>query len=230
MSRKPGAGHPEGGVRDVFVWDVPVRLFHWTMVVLIAVSWITAELGSMTWHMRSGYAILALVVFRLLWGFFGSRHARFASFVRGPAAVLAYARSIRSGAAVVHPGHNPLGGWSVLALLIVVLVQACTGLFANDDIATEGPMVRYVSAATSSLLTSVHHINFNVLLGLVGLHVAAVLFYLLVKRDNLIVPMFTGRKRLPAGVEGEAGIRPFWIAALLFAACAGAVAALVTVA
>ena len=208
------------------VWDLPVRLFHWVLVALITVSFVTAQVGgnAMVWHERSGLTVLALVLFRLLWGFAGATHARFASFVRGPRAALAYAAALLRGETPFFPGHNPLGGWMVLLLLASLLVQAGTGLFANDDIMIEGPFARYVSKETSDLLTAVHHYNFSVLATLIALHVAAALFYLFVRRENLILPMITGRKQLPAGqpIETPRG-GALWLAAALLAACAAAV-------
>jgi cytochrome b len=223
---QPGQSH-QGQDRTVSVWDLPVRLFHWILVGLIATSWITAEIGgnAMAIHQWSGFGILTLVLFRLLWGFFGGGYARFSSFVRSPAKALAYARALAGGRPPFFPGHNPLGGWMVLTLLASLLLQAGTGLFANDDIMTEGPLARHVSSAASDLLSKVHEINFKVLLTLAGLHIAAALFYLLAKRDNLILPMIHGRKRLPAGFDQEApdGRPRLWLAALLLALCASAV-------
>ena len=186
----------------VQIWDLPTRLFHWLLVLLIAFSWYTGEEGIMEWHMRSGYAILTLIVFRLLWGIFGSQTARFAQFVKGPQAIIAYARALLAG----HPphplGHNPLGTLMIVALLLLVGAQASTGLFANDDIFTEGPLAHLVSKATSDQLTIIHKTNFNVLLVLIAGHVAAALFYLFVKSENLIWPMVTGRKDISAEESG----------------------------
>ena len=180
----------------VRVWDLPVRLFHWLLVALLAASWITAEAGIqyMTWHMRCGYAILALVLFRLLWGFVGSPYARFSSFVVGVPAAWRYLRSWFGARPLRYAGHNPLGGWMVLALLLLIAAQAATGLFATDDIFNDGPLNRLVSNNLADTLTGWHHLIFNLLLGAAALHVLAVVLYLLVKRDNLVWPMVTGRK------------------------------------
>ncbi len=185
----------------VRIWDLPTRLFHWALALLIVFSVTTAKIGGnwMDWHLRSGYAVLTLLAFRLLWGFAGPRYARFAQFVRGPRAVLAYLRAA-PGAAERHAGHNPLGAWSVLALLAALLVQASTGLFANDEIATEGPLAKLVSGATASAMTRVHLLNQNIIYALVALHVAAIAFYFFVKRENLVAPMITGDKR---GIAAE---------------------------
>ena len=131
---------PAMSERRILVWDLPVRLFHWLLVMLVIVSFVTGELGG-TWmqiHLWSGYTILGLLLFRLAWGFIGGHHARFSSFVRGPNAVRRYARTLWDRSAPRHLGHNPLGGWSVLAMLLLLLFQVATGLFANDDIFTQG--------------------------------------------------------------------------------------------
>ncbi len=182
----------------VTVWDLPTRLFHWTLVMLMIAQWLTAEASStMDWHVRGGYAVLALVLFRLLWGFVGSETARFGDFLRGPGATLEYAKALRRGETPHYLGHNPLGAWSIVAMLVLLLIQAGTGLFANDDILIEGPLYAWVSKGTSDWLTTVHKLNFNLLLLVIAVHISAVLFYLLVKRENLIHPMLSGHKRLP---------------------------------
>ena len=217
--------------RPVRVWDLPVRLFHWVIVALIVLSFVTGHVGgnAMRIHELSGFSILTLVLFRVLWGFFGSTHARFGDFVRGLAAARSYAAVLWAGRSAAYTGHNPIGGWMVLALLLCLLTQACTGLFANDDIMIEGPLARHVSKETSDWLTGIHHVNFAVLTVLIAVHVAAALFYLLVKRDNLVLPMITGRKPIAEGrgFEPPRG-GPWWLAVLLLASCAGAVWAVVT--
>jgi cytochrome b len=194
------AGASAAGRAGVPVWDVWVRLFHWAVVALVAFSWWSGTEGGtiMKWHMYSGYAILALVLFRVTWGVVGSTHARFTDFVRGPAAVLGAARELFSRRPMPYAGHNPVGGWMVLALLAALAVQAGTGLFANDDILTEGPLYRHVSKDLSDALTRIHYWNFNVILGLAALHVLGVAHHWIVKRENLVAAMFTGRKQLPA--------------------------------
>src|SRR5512133_1723758 len=149
----------------ILVWDLPLRLFHWLLVLLVVVSVVSAKIGgnAMQIHLLSGYAILSLVLFRILWGFLGGAHARFASFVRGPAAVIAYLRALPRHQAGQHLGHNPAGAWSVIVMLIVLLAQAGTGLFSNDDIATEGPLAKLVSKALSDRITGAHHLNVKLL-------------------------------------------------------------------
>ncbi len=189
----------------VKVWDLPTRLFHWTLVALMIGQWLTAEASStMDWHARGGYAVLALVLFRLIWGFVGSETARFSDFLRGPGAALEYFQALQRGETPHYFGHNPMGAWSIVALLSLLLIQTGTGLFANDDIMTEGPLYAWVSKGTSDWLTTIHKLNFNLLLLVIAVHIAAVLFYLLVKRENLVHPMLSGDKRLPPERAGQA--------------------------
>ena len=215
--------------RGVPTWDLPVRIFHWTLALLIVWQIATASIGgnAMQLHALGGYAILTLVVFRIAWGFLGGTHARFRQFVRGPHAVLRYARSMFTSAHPAPAGHNPLGGWSVLAMLGSLLLQAASGLFANDDVMMEGPLAKHVSGRVSEIATAIHDMNAIVLIALVALHIAAVLFYLLARKQNLIAPMITGRTPFDAPGEaaryGSAGL-----AGLLLACSAAAVYLLVT--
>jgi cytochrome b len=180
------------------IWDGPTRLFHWSLVMLVAAAWWTAEEEMLVWHYRIGMAVLMLLVFRLAWGLFGSSTARFASFVRGPRATLEYLR----GAAPPAIGHNPLGALSVLALIGLTSVVVLLGLFATDDDGLDpGPLAHLVSWDLAEAAQDWHEDAFHLLLVLVGLHVAAILFYALVRRQNLLGPMFTGRGRAPAGAE-----------------------------
>jgi cytochrome b len=212
-------------------WDLPVRLFHWTLVLLLVVSVASGHLGGnlMKWHMRSGYAILALLLFRLAWGFFGSPTARFASFLRGPEGVIGHVRDLLARRHAFHLGHNPLGGWMVVVMILALLFQVAAGLFANDDIATEGPLYNLVSKELSDRLTSLHKLNANVLYGLAGLHVAAIVFYWVARRENLVLPMLTGRKQGSAGPGERLPFASPWRALALFVAASAAVALLVSI-
>ena len=188
---------PDGATR-VAVWDRAVRIVHWLLAALIGLAWWTAEEEMLEWHYRIGLAVLGLVVFRLVWGFVGSSTARFASFVRGPRTIAAYLRG-RSGFVL---GHNPLGALSVLALLAMVALETMLGLFASDeDGFLIGPLAAFVSEDTAESLTELHEDVFDYLLVLIGLHVAAIVFYLLVKRENLVGPMLTGQRHAPPGTE-----------------------------
>lgn len=187
---------------EIPVWDPIVRVVHWTLVLLLAVLVPTGLAGGewLAWHMRTGEAMLALVLFRVAWGFAGSRNARFRAFVRGPRAVGRYARALRHRAHELHATHNPLGAWMVVALLTMLLLQCSLGLFTNDDLLYEGPLAKFVTKDVSDLLASLHRRGWWILLVLAGVHVGAVASYYVLLRDNLVRPMITGRKRLPADV------------------------------
>jgi len=190
------------------VWDLPTRLFHWSLVLLVAFSGITGEFGDdfganvLDWHARSGYAILTLLFFRLLWGFVGGTHARFRSFVRRPRAVLAYLRQLSAGKGEPHLGHNPAGGWSVLLMLACLSLQVGTGLFlSDDDLGFTGPLANTVSDRMSDRLHALHEANFVVLMVLVALHLLAIAFHLWAKKENLVSAMVSGKKPLPAPAQ-----------------------------
>ncbi|MDP1526248.1 MAG: cytochrome b/b6 domain-containing protein [Rhodocyclaceae bacterium] len=172
-----------------YVWDLPLRLFHWLLVACIIGAFVTAKIGGnlMVWHGRLGLAILGLLVFRIVWGFVGSTYARFPQFVRGPQTILAYLRGQWQG-----QGHNPLGALSVLGLLGIVLAQAITGLFANDDIAFNGYLVPLVGSELSGQITSIHRLMENALIALIALHIGAIVFYAHIKKQNLVKPMLSG--------------------------------------
>ncbi len=189
----------------VFVWDIPVRLFHWSLVVLMIALFITGEVmdGVIGLHAKLGQAVLVLVLFRLMWGVVGSSYARFTQFVYGPGTVISYLRSLMAQRHEFIPGHNPLGGWMVVVLLIIVTTQTMLGLFANDDVMFDGPLAYLVSKEASDILTGLHKDLFGVLMVLVGLHVAAVVWHMSFKGENLIPAMFTGYKKLPPGAAAE---------------------------
>jgi cytochrome b len=187
----------------VRVWDAPTRLFHWTIVVLVFLSWLSADQGYMRVHLWSGLTLLALLLFRLGWGLLGSSTSRFKDFLHPPRKVITYLRTQARGGGLLHAGHNPAGGLMVVALLAVLLAQVATGLFANDGLKFSGPLALLVSDDASDRLTRIHGIIFNVILVLIWLHIVAVGFYHFVKGDNLVGPMLSGRKhrsRVPEGV------------------------------
>ncbi|MEM1230048.1 MAG: cytochrome b/b6 domain-containing protein, partial [Pseudomonadota bacterium] len=193
------------------VWDGALRLFHWSLALCFGVSWLTAELGVeyTEWHMRSGYAILGLLMFRLLWGLLGNRFARFAALLPRPRRILAYARTLPDRSAPASAGHSPLAVLAVWTLLALLAIQAGSGLFTTDDIIYSGPYQGAVSAATSDWMTDLHHSNFDWLRLMVGAHLAAVLFYALYKRQNLVRPMVSGRNPLLAAAQA-ASPTPWW--------------------
>lgn len=192
----------------VRVWDLPVRLFHWAIVLLVPALWWTAENDRLDLHVLLGEIALGLLLFRLLWGVLGSSTARFSGFVKGPAAVIRYLRG--TGRAF---GHNPLGGWSVVAMLVALGTQIGLGLFIVQEDAffdePQGPLSHLVSYETSRTLAERHETFFWVLVALIALHVLAVLYYLAVKRDDLVTPMVTGR-RTDDGTGAALVPAPLW--------------------
>ena len=190
----------------IAVWDLPTRAFHWLIVLLMPALWWTGEEHMHDLHLLLGEVALGLILFRLFWGLIGSSTARFAGFVRGPGAIRAYLRGQRPAGV----GHNPLGALSVLALLFLLANVVGLGLFATDeDGLAPGPLSRHVTFDSARILAERHEQLFWILVGFIGLHVAAILFYLVVKRDNLVAPMITGGRE---GAEGEAAMAaaPAW--------------------
>jgi len=211
----------------VRVWDLPTRGFHWALAGLVVASVISAKVGgnAMAWHFRFGYAIFTLLAFRLVWGFVGGRWSRFASFVYAPATLWRYLRHGAQPREHLEAGHNPLGALSVFALLAILLAQVGSGLFADDEIASTGPLIKFVSGATSLALTKWHKTYGQwLIVSLVALHVVAILYYLWRKRQNLIVPMILGDKALPAGTPASRdGVAQRSLAAVVLLACAAGV-------
>ena len=214
------------------VWDLPTRIFHWALFGLIVAMVATGLTGgnAMAWHFRFGYAVLSLLLFRLGWGLIGGRWSRFASFIYSPGTVLRYLRG--QGRPEHSVGHNPLGAGSVFALLFFLFAQVGTGLFSDDDIAASGPLSKFVSNAMVRSLTGYHkNIGKYVLLALVLLHIAAIVFYLVKKKENLIGPMLHGDKSLANRVENSRDDgRSRALALAVFAICAALVATLVRLA
>ncbi len=195
-------------------WDLPTRLFHWLLVLGVALAWLSHNQDWIEVHRWNGYAVLVLVVFRILWGFFGSVHSRFSDFLRGPGVVLRYWRGLESEPA----GHNPAGGWSVMVLLSLMLVQALTGLFNSDGLLFDGPLRYAVDSSVADQLSEIHDQLYWVILGFVGLHVAAIAWYRWVKGRNLVSPMIFG------GSGGVSAPVSNWRALFLLLLCVGALA------
>lgn len=212
----------------IYVWDLPTRLFHWLLVALVVFQFISGNIGGniMAFHVLSGCVILTLLLFRVAWGFVGSTQSRFATFVRGPGVIAAYLRGESH-----YLGHNPLGGLSVVAMLMLLLGIATTGLFANDDIMTEGPLMGYISKHLSDSLTTYHKWGTKLLMALVALHLGAIAFYTRVKKESLVLPMITGYKTLP-GKEADTPerITPTWLALIILLVAAGLVVAVIVTA
>ena len=207
--------------QPVKVWDLPTRLFHWVLVALVAGSFITGNIGGnlMPYHKWFGYGILTLILFRVVWGFVGGSQSRFAAFLHGPGTVVSYAIQLIKGTSKPFLGHNPLGGWSIVAMLLVLLIQVGTGLFANDDILFEGPLYPLVSKDASDWLTGVHRVNRIVLAVLLSIHLFAVFYHLVFKKENLLKPMITGIKHWQGQADASTGnLRLAIIIAVLSAA------------
>ena len=211
------------GLNVVRIWDWPTRVFHWALVICVVGAVVTVNLGGLwiDWHARLGYTILTLLIFRVLWGFMGPEHARFASFVKGPSAIWRY---LRHGSPTA--GHSPLAALSVLAFLLALGFQAVTGLFVNDAIFFDGPLVRLISRDLSDDITQLHKLNRFVILGLIGLHLLALVVYRF-KGQRLVGAMITGdkmRDAVPAGTRAVADTPMLWMrASVLLALSAGLV-------
>lgn len=189
-------------IHTVRVWDLPTRLFHWALVVCVIGLVTTAQIGgaAMQWHFRLGYSVLCLLLFRLVWGFVGGYWSRFGTFLFSPAQVLAYLRG--RGAPQLGVGHNPMGAFSVLAMLVFLVLQVSSGLMSDDEIAAAGPLVRHLSSEWVNLATFYHkNIGKLVLLALVATHLMAIAFYFFKKHDNLVKAMLTGDKTLPFAAQ-----------------------------
>lgn len=212
-------------MHTVRVWDLPTRLFHWALALCVVALVITANVGGnwMTWHLRLGYAVLTLLLFRIVWGLVGGHWSRFTSFIYAPGTVLAYLRG--QGRPEHRVGHNPLGALSVFALLAILLLQVGTGLFSDDEIAFTGPLVSLVSGNTVNLATSYHkNVGKLIVLALVALHLGAIAFYKLVKKDSLVRPMISGDKQMDTPMRSATDTAATRLLALLvLALCAGLV-------
>jgi cytochrome b len=209
----------------VKVWDAPTRLFHWSIVLLVFVSWFSADRGLMTIHLWSGLSLLALLLFRIAWGIMGSTTARFSDFMHPPRKIAGYLKGLARSEKRLHAGHNPAGGMMVVVMIAALLAQAVTGLFSNDGLRFNGPLAMWISQDISDQVTRIHGTIFNIILLLVWCHVVAIGFYLLVRDDNLVGPMFSGKKprsHVPDGLN--IAFTRTYIALLLLALTAGMVA------
>ena len=188
------------GSHLVRVWDCPTRLFHWAAVVLVISAYVTSRLNWMDWHVRIGYALLTAVLFRILWGIFGSETTRFSRFLASPRAAVQHLAHVLRREPDHQAGHNPAGGWMVLLLLFLLLGEALTGVYVANDVADEGPLTELVPAAIANVITALHTIIWNALVAAVALHLLAIIVYATAKGQNLLFPMITGYKNLPAAV------------------------------
>lgn len=222
---------PERSTQTVRVWDLPTRAFHWLLAAAVVGLVITGKVGgnALEWHFRFGYTVMGLLVFRLVWGFVGGYWSRFARFVYAPATVLRYLRGQHRADEHLDVGHNPLGAFSVFALLFFLAVQVGTGLVADDEIANQGPLYKFVSSDTA--LSATHwHKDYGqlILIALVVLHVAAIVFYRVKKGKNLVQTMVDGDKQLPAGTPPAPSASDSMAVRLLALGLALASAAVVT--
>lgn len=184
-------------MNQLLVWDFPTRFFHWSLVFLMVGLFYTGFAGEMVWHFRSAYIVLALVFFRICWGFVGSTYSRFNSFLFNPLEVFNYLKNLFNLKTEKHYlGHNPLGGLSVIILLSLILVQGISGLFTTDDIASEGALYSLVSSKMGAFFTKIHKTNFKLIIAMVAIHISAIFFYLFYKKENLVKPMLSGYKTL----------------------------------
>ncbi|MEH6518039.1 MAG: cytochrome b/b6 domain-containing protein [Halioglobus sp.] len=207
----------------IVIWDIPTRLFHWALVAAIGYSWFAIEIKEdLEQHILSGYCILTLVLFRIIWGFVGSHYARFRSFIYPVSETLSYAKSLPAKVAKKYPGHNPMGGLSVLAMLLFIMIQVSTGLFSTDDYYS-GPLNALVSEAVAGTITELHHLNFDVVTGLLALHVGAIIFYRLYKKEKLVAAMFSGEKDTDAADQESVGSSKLILAAIVLTICAASV-------
>ena len=192
---------PQTRGRPVIVWDLPTRLFHWLIVVLVAAAYVTERLNWMDLHAWIGEAVLALVLFRVLWGWFGSETARFRSFLAPPAAAVRHLRHVFRREPDLQIGHNPAGGWMVMLLLALLLGETLSGLYVNNDVADAGPLTAWVPAWIANAITALHTILWDVLVAAVAMHVVVIALYAAAKGHNLLRPMLIGRKFMPASVR-----------------------------
>lgn len=183
-------------IKKLFVWDLPVRLFHWLLVISLIAAWYTSdgERDLISYHLQIGYFILGLVLFRIIWGVLGTKYAVFSQFIPTKRELIHYIQQFKQKQNYSTVGHNPLGGLMVILMLLLVLSQAISGLFMNDDVFTSGPYYESVSSSVQTLMSLIHHNVFDVILIISLLHISAIFYYLLVKKINLIMPMITGYK------------------------------------
>ena len=209
------------------IWDLPLRVFHWLLVIFVAIAWYTVKVsGDMDLHMLAGQAILALLIFRVIWGFIGTRHSLFKNFIFGIKEVVFYLKNIFSSNVKKYGGHNPLGSIAVFIILSLLLFQTITGLFATDyDGYFKGPLNDFISSAAGNSITGLHHENFELfIISMIFVHIFAIFFHLLVKKENLIFPMFSGKKR---DIDASEAIKESKIIKALIALLASSIIVLV---
>lgn len=208
------------------IWDIPTRLFHWILALLVGFMWVSGKQGWLEYHMLAGYAILSLLVFRVVWGFVGSDTARFAFFLKNPVEGVRHLLHITKREPDTEIGHNAAGGWMVVGMLLLLFAQVFTGLSSNDDISIEGPLARLVGKDWSDWATGRHHFLFNIVQIVIALHILAIVAYAVLKRHDLVRPMITGKKRMPGAMQAPRMMSPV-LAAIVWGISALLVAALI---
>jgi len=187
------------------IWDLPLRVFHWLFVLTIAGAWYTSEHSDfIDYHMMLGYFALGLLVFRISWGLVGPKHARFSQFLPSPNTLIEYLQSIKHKKKFHSPGHNPLGSFMVVLMIVLITLQAVSGLFINDDIFSSGPYYGSIASSTEKVMKFLHHNVFDFMIISIALHLLAIAYYWLIKKENLILPMITGKKNADVVNEGDA--------------------------
>ena len=202
------------------IWDLPTRIFHWLLVVCVAFLVFSGETGNLfDWHQTAGIIVLSLVIYRILWGFLGSTTARFSNFFYSPSQIIAYAKSLFNRQSEPHAGHNPMGGLMVFLMLAVLLFQGVTGLFSTDEILVEGPLFELVDTDTADWITGLHHSSAEILIPIIVLHILAIIFYRVYKKQNLVKPMITGEADLPLTKQPVIKIVPAIYGIVLMVVC-----------
>lgn len=218
--------------KQYLIWDLPLRLFHWGFATTLLLLWLTSELGTdyIDWHIKLGYIILVLTSFRIFWGFVGPKHARFSQFMPSPSAVINYLKSHKSVDAKVYAGHNPIGSLMVLLMLLLVLLQASSGLFVDDEVFSSGPYFNAAGANVDKIMRTIHLNTFDFILAAIALHITAIIFYKKVKKQNLAKAMLTGKKDAEKlSAEDEITGSRLGLALIVLALCVGFVYWLVVI-
>lgn len=208
--------------KTIKVWDLSTRVFHWGLAISFCLSWLSAELGGnwMIWHTYFGFITAGLLLFRCIWGVIGSETIRFSRFIKPPHQVITYLKGEDQSEYLT---HNPAGGWSVMAMLFILLIQVITGLFSTDDIFIEGPLAYWVSYDAQLLATDIHEISFKLCMLLIVIHLIAVFWYQVVKKQNLINTMINGKRQTESGKQPE--LKSGWT--LAFAVSTGVTVSLI---
>jgi cytochrome b len=205
--------------KQLLVWDLPLRLFHWLFAVSILGSWYTAEQEGelIGLHMQLGYYILGLVIFRLIWGFAGTKHSRFNQFFPTPSRIRSYFKASRNGEEQNYSGHNPFGSLMVFLMIVLIMLQALSGLFINDDIFSAGPYYGVLSDEMEKIMKFIHHNAFDVMIGAIVMHILAILYYRFSKNNDLITPMLTGKKPEKSVKSGDSIVHSKLVVAIIIA-------------